>query len=363
MRNILVVFGGRSNENEISAVTGTLAANVLKKGGEAIAALYISPDGDFYTGEELTDIKTFADDGYKKCARAQVVKGGIYALSRRGKPKKFTPVDVALNCCHGGYGEGGGLDGLFLMNGIPLVGAGIFASSAFIDKRLTKIVLKGLGVRTPPYVYVREGESLAAAAKLLPAVVKPARLGSSIGVTAVKTEEELAEAFAAALHFDGAVIVEKLISPRREINCAAYRAGGEVILSGCEEAVASGSLLSFEDKYGGSGRSVYPADIPEECAEKIRATTKKIYTALGMRGIARFDFLVSGQDIYLLEVNTVPGSLAWYLLAENFGGFYEVLRAVADEELSAYAAEQKKRILHTGILRNIPANACKRGAK
>ena len=363
MASILAVFGGKSNENEISTVTGTLAANVLKKGGEDIAALYISPEGDFYTGEELLDIKTFKDDGYKNCARAQVVKGGVYTLSRRGKPKKFTPVSAALNCCHGGLGEGGGLEGLFSMNGIPLVGAGLFASSAFIDKYLTKTVLKGLGVRTPPHAYVREGESIAPAKKLLPAVLKPARLGSSIGVTVVKTEKELEDAFAAALHYDGAVIVEKFISPRREINCAAYRKGGEVILSECEEALSSGELLSFEDKYQGGGKSVCPADIPQSTAQEIKKTVRTVYTKLNMRGIVRFDFLVSGEDIFLLEVNTVPGSLGWYLFAKDFKSFYPVLRAVIDEELSAFKAEQKKRVLHTGILQNIPSNACKRGAK
>lgn len=363
MQTILVVFGGRSNENEISTVTGTLAANVLKRGGEAIAALYISPEGDFYTGDGLCDIKNFKDEGYRAFPRAQIAKGGVYTLSKRGKPKKFTPVSAALNCCHGGLGEGGGAEGLFNLNSIPLVGAGVFPSSAFIDKYFTKIVLKGLKVRTPPYVYVREGESLAAAKKLLPAVVKPARLGSSIGVRAVRSEEELEEAFETALHFDGAVIVEKLISPRREINCAACRAGGEIIISECEEVIASGALLSFEDKYAGGGKSVCPADIEKSVADEIKRTTGEVYEKLNMRGIVRFDYLLSGESTYLLEVNTVPGSLAWYLFSKDFKGFYRLLRSVIDEELSAYAAAQKKRVLHTGILGNIPSNACKRGAK
>ncbi len=363
MQYISVVFGGKSNENEISAVTGTMAANILKKGGENIVALYISPDGEFYTGDKLLDIRSFSDGGYKTCPKAAIARGGICVLSKRGKCKKFLPVSAALNCCHGGLGEGGGLEGLFAFNGIPLAGAGIFPSAAFIDKYLTKIVLKGLGVRTPPYVYVREDGDISAAFRLLPAVLKPARLGSSIGVTVCRTRDELREAFAAAVVYDSAVIVEKYLSPRREINCAAYRAGDVIYVSECEEAKSSGELLSFEDKYAGGGRSVFPAEIPADISDKIKKITRDVYGRLNTRGVVRFDYILSGGDIYLLEVNTVPGSLAWYLFSRDYKSFAPVLKAVIADERARFEKEGKKRVLHTGILNNIPQNACKRGAK
>ena len=107
-KNIAVVFGGRSNENEISVITGTMACNVLKSGGDTVIPLYISDDNEFYCGDKLTEISAFKNDGFKKFPKAFVVKGGVYVLNKRGRVKKFLRIDVALNCCHGGSGEGRG---------------------------------------------------------------------------------------------------------------------------------------------------------------------------------------------------------------------------------------------------------------
>ena len=353
-KNIAVIFGGRSNENEISVITGTMAANVLKSGGNTVIPLYMSQSGEFYFGDELLDITNYKDGAKAKFSRALIGKGGVYVLNRRGKIKKFIKVDVGLNCCHGGWGEGGGICGLFALNGIPLASAGIFESAAFMDKYFTKLVLRSLGVKTAKYVYMRQPTEISKAEKLgYPLIVKPAKLGSSIGIELVENREELETAVNSAFLYDDGVVCEKYIENRREINCAAYFSCGEVVTSECEEAVTSGDILSFDDKYTGGGKSVLPAHIPEPIALKIKKITANVYSRLNMRGIVRFDFLLSGDEVYLSEINTVPGSLSYYLLSSGFKQFYPVLQAVIIQAEEDFENASQKTILKTGILNNI----------
>lgn len=363
-RNIAVVFGGVSNENEISVITGTMAANVLKNGGDTVIPLYISQKGEIFTGAGLTDISNFKEKNYSVFPRAIIGVGGVYVLNKRGRPKKFVRVDVALNCCHGGLGEGGGICGLFALNGIPLASAGMFESAAFMDKYFTKLILTALGVNVAPYVYIRNSEGFAMAEELgYPLIVKPATLGSSIGVERADDREKLEEAVQTAFVYDDGVIAEKYLEDRREINCAAYFSEGRVITSECEEAVSDGDILSYDDKYAGGGRSVLPADIPKDRSDAVKEITSSVYKKLNMRGIVRFDFIISGGEIYLSEINTVPGSLSYYLLSGGFKDFYPVLRAVIVQAEEDFKKTRSKKILTTGILNNLSSNSCKRGSK
>ena len=362
---IAVIFGGASNENEISVITGTMAANVLKGTYYDPIPVYIAQNGDIYGGELLFDIKNFKGESYKKAPRAVIADGGIYLLSKRHKIKKFIALSAALNCCHGGAGEGGGLCGVCEMSGIPLAGAGIFESAAFMDKYLTKIVLKGLGVKTAEYEYVTSAEECNWGGNMpqFPLIVKPVNLGSSIGVERVDSARELECALKTSLIYDSAAIVEKYFDKRREINCAAYFYEGEVVTSECEEALPNSGILSFEDKYQGGGKRVFPANLPPTMSQLIKNTTKKVYASLNMRGIVRFDFIISGKEVYLSEINTVPGSLSYYLLSEGFKDFYGVLDKVIRQAQNDFKTRHSKKLLRTGILESIPSNAGKLGAK
>lgn len=353
-KRIAVVFGGVSNENEISIITGTLAVNVLENGGADVLPVYISDKGEMYAGEELGDINSFKDGSVKNFKRATVTDGGILILKKNGKIKEFIKTDVALNCCHGGLGEGGGVCGLFLVNNIPFAGAGMFESAAFMDKFYTKLVLSALGVSTAPYEYIRSVEEAYMAERLgYPLIVKPAKLGSSIGVKCVNDESELYDALACAFEYDDGVILEKYYSERREINCAVYFANGEVIVSECEEALTNNDILNYDDKYAGGGKSVLPADIDTDTSDKIKEITKEVYKRLNMRGIVRFDYILSDSEIILSEINTVPGSLSYYLLSSGFKNFYPVLQAVIAQAECDRQSLNAKKILHTGILNNI----------
>ncbi len=363
-RTIAVIFGGVSNENEISVITGTMAANVLKSGGEQVVPLFMSQKGDLYTGDMLLDINSFKDGGYEKAARASVVRGGVTELNKHGKIKKFIKVDVALNCCHGGIGEGGGVCGLFALCGIPLASAGMFESAAFMDKYFTKLVLGSLGVNVAPYVYFRSPKDALCAEELgYPVIVKPSKLGSSIGITKARDREELLSAVEAAFFYDDGILVEKYFSDRREINCAAYYSEGRVITSECEEAFTKGDILSYDDKYAGGGKSQLPADLLDGVSEQIKGLTSDVYSRLNMRGIVRFDYILCGGEVYLSEINTVPGSLSYYLLSNGFKDFYPVLQAVIVQAVDDWQRAADKKVLCTGILNALPANAAKIGKK
>lgn len=356
-KKVAVVFGGISNENEISVITGTMTCNVLAEGGMEVLPVYISRQGEFFAGAELAKIATFRNLNLKKFMRAVFAQGGAYLYKSGKKPKKFVQLNCVVNCCHGGWGEGGGLAGLCAAAQLPLAGAGMFESAAFMDKYLTKIVLAGLNVRTVPYFYLRPGEKFEGECAF-PLIVKPATLGSSIGVRAVHNAEELAEALDTAFIFDGGAVVEKYLVDRRDVNCAAYMAGDEVVISPCEEVLSAGEILSFEDKYRGGGRSKIPADIGEEAAEEICTITRKVYKRLNMRGIVRLDFIISEGLVYLSEINTVPGSLAYYLFCNSFKQFYTLLEGVILQAERDFAASRKK-LVTTDILQNLPQNAAK----
>lgn len=359
--DVCVVFGGVSGENEISVITGTLACNVLIKSGKSVLPVYISHGGEFYAGENLADITSFKTDGYERCLRASFTRGGALLLNSRGKLKGTVKLGCLLNCCHGGFGEGGGIAGVAAAADIPFASAGLFESAAFMDKYYTKLVLKGLGADTVDYAYSRDITGAIAGAEALgyPVIVKPATLGSSIGIAKAENGEELLVALQVAFELDGAVIVERYIKGKREINCAAYYADGKVVVSPCEEVRSDSALLSYDDKYSGGGERVFPAELEQTLADKIREETARIYSALGMRGVVRFDYILEGDCPFVSEINTVPGSLSQYLLSENYSSFGKVLLSLIDQAHADAIKKRSKKIIKTGILNNVNSNACK----
>lgn len=359
--DVAVIFGGVSCENEVSVITGTMVANVLKKGGKSVLPVYIDRDGDMFAGQGLALVEAFRLGEKPLAKRAQqcsMAKGG-FVLFKRGKPKDFVGVGCIINCCHGGLAEGGAVAGATFLNKIPLASAGLFESCAFIDKYYTKLVLKALNVKTAKYAYSRDIKGAFKGAKSIgyPLIVKPATLGSSIGVVKVEDERELKGALDAAFELDGGVILEEYFSERREINCSAYLSGGKVVVAPCEEVCSSSDILTYDDKYSGGGERKFPVD--GESEREVQTIVKKVYAALGMRGIVRFDFIEAKGRVYLSEVNTVPGSLSQYLVSKNYQDFYGVLCGVIEQAKQDFTDSNSRRIISTGILNNIPSNACK----
>lgn len=369
MRKVAVVFGGRSCENEISILTGVFVLNLIDREKYTPVPVYIHTDGETYTSPEMHDLAPFKEKKYAQFTRVFFDGGSMYALNKKkNKIKRLAKIDVAVNCCHGGLGEGGGVAALMALNGIPLTAPDLTASGVFMDKNLTKTVMRALGVPTLDYIRVNERDYKKRGAFLLktvesklkyPVIIKPAHLGSSIGIAVARNENEAKSAIESAFEIDNRVIVEKYLAQKRDINCAAYTLHGEICVSEPEAAFGDG-VYSFEEKYvkrksDGGAKGGERKTLTGELRDKIRSYTKSIYKRMDLKGVVRMDFLVSGNEAYLCEVNTVPGSLAYYLFCERISDAKRFFSDLIEEALRE-GQEGKKKVLSTGILRSVQWN-------
>ncbi len=370
MRKVAVVFGGRSCENEISVLTGVFVLNVLDRERYQPVPVYIHTDGGLYTSPKMNDLRIFKERKYGCFERIFLDGGTVYALNaKRNRIKALAKLDAAINCCHGGLEEGGGVAALMQANGVPLASPELPASGVFLDKCLTKLVMQGLGVPTVEYIRVNEDDYRRRGAFLLkrvgrklgyPVIVKPAHLGSSIGITVANNEEDVKAGLEVAFTLDHRVIVEKYIEKKTDVNCAAYSVNGEIYVSEPESAFGEG-MYSFEEKYikrsldgvGKKGASRAKDGgryaLSENLREKLRAYTKTVYKRMNLKGVVRMDFLVSGERAYLCEVNSVPGSLAYYLFCDRITDARAFFGELLEEGIRDYAAKDKK-VITTGIL-------------
>jgi len=379
MRKVAVIFGGRSCENEISVLTGVFVLNVLRGEKYLPVPVYIHTDGLAYASEKMRNLSAFKQGGVKSFERVFFEEGCLYAFCKsKKKVKRLYKIDAAINCCHGGLGEGGGVSALMEWNGIPLASPDLVGSGIFMDKGLTKLIMKALNIPTLEYIRMNERDYRKRGAFLMksiearlgyPVVIKPAHLGSSIGISLVHNETQTRQAIEEAFALDDRVIVEKYLPDKKDVNCAVYALNGEIFVSEAEESFGEG-IYTFEEKYikrqsdgvrkcdeclcgemGGKmendgGRVALSGAI----RDKIRAYSKTIYKRLNLYGVVRMDFLVRGDRAYLCEVNTVPGSLAYYLFCERITDAKAFFSDLIEDAI-AKAQETKKQIVTTGILK------------
>ncbi len=369
MRKVAVFFGGRSCENEISILTGVFVLNILDREKFSPLPLYVHTDGGIYTSPKMTDLNFFREKKYAEMERVVLDGGCAYAVNaKKKKVKRIAKIDVALNCCHGGLGEGGGVSALVAWNGIPLASPDLTSSGVFMDKSTTKLIMRALNIPTVDYLRVNEKDYEKRGAFLLrsienrlkyPVVVKPAHLGSSIGIAVAKNEGEAKAAIEGAFTLDDRVVIEKYLADKQDINCAAYALRGEIYVSEPEAAFGEG-IYSFEDKYvrrsadhgtpmsaKGGGRYALTGDL----REKIRAYTRTVYKRMNLNGVVRMDFLASEGKAYLCEVNTVPGSLAYYLFCERLVDAKSFFSDLIED--AVLQSGEKKKLVTTGILRTV----------
>ena len=368
MRRVAVLFGGKSCENEISILTGVFVINLLDRTKYTVIPVYIHTDGEMYFSAKATDLECFRQGDFSTFQRVFFIGGQMYALGKRNRIKNMGKIDVALNCCHGGLGEGGGVSAIMEWNCIPLASPELTSSGIFMDKCMTKTVMRALNIPTVDYIRVNERDYIKRGAFLLksiearlkyPVVVKPAHLGSSIGITVAKNESEAKTAIENAFALDDRVLIEKYLAEKKDVNCAAYMRKGEICVSEAEYAFGDG-VYSFEEKYikrqsdgriGGKDGGRYALN--GELRDKIRAYTKTVYKRMNLNGVVRMDFLVSGKEVYLCEVNTVPGSLAYYLFCERISDARVFFSDLIEE---AILNKAEKKLLATGILKRVQWN-------
>lgn len=346
MKNIAIIFGGKSVEHDISIITALQAMKNLPKTYNFLP-VYIKTNGKFVVGENLDDASVYLDYEKKVKKEKEVLflpgRQSISIFSNK-KLKGNYKIDCALLCTHGHGGEDGSLQGLLELCEIPYTSCDVSSSAICMDKVLTKFLIEKEDIKTPAYVHFSQCEYESNGAfiknKILkqlkyPCIVKPARLGSSIGINICENEQVLDNAINFAFRFDDKVIVEKFVENAREFCCAVFANDEEIVESKvCE--VEKGEIFSFEDKYlkekSGKKRSISKA-----LEKKIKRQAVESYKALACAGVVRVDFLYdeAKEELFVNEVNSIPGSLAFHLFDTTFEDMIDLLvsDAVRKKEL------------------------------
>jgi D-alanine-D-alanine ligase len=313
--NITILFGGSSHEHEISIVSAITLKKVLKR--TQLQFIFVDAHRDFclIDPDKMTS-KHFSTGDYKKDKKLTLKKGGFVIEGRFGS--KPVTTDVVLNLIHGRDGEDGKIAALLEFYGVPYIGPRLEAGALSYSKLTTKFLAASLGVETLPYEILHR-EDVHKIRMDYPVILKPVHLGSSIGVSIVKSADELDYALDVAFEFDDTVLIEPFIEGIEEYNQAgAFTDTWELSII---EAPHKEAFLDFDKKYMDFSRDaqVLAADISEDLAEKIRTVFKRIYAPLFAGSIIRCDFFVKDDRVYLNEINPVPGSMANYLF-EDFEG-------------------------------------------
>jgi D-alanine-D-alanine ligase len=352
METIAVLFGGRSVEHEVSVVTALQVMENLDPTKYTALPIYIAKDGTWYTSERFKKIDSFKQDVLPQTLReAEIVKwnpvpGSVVRIEsqdapmeKRGwfaKTKTSAPasrevnIDAVIPALHGTYGEDGSVQGFLELTGVPYTSAGVVGSAVGMDKIVMKAVFKGSDIPVVKYDWFTredwEGQSEAIITRLVgklkfPMFVKPCNLGSSVGISRAENEDELRNAIEIAKHYDTRILVEEGVENAIEINVSVL--GDELYsqASLCERPVSWEAFLTYEDKYirgnfnkGSSAAREIPARLPDGMTEQIQALAKRAFHAVQAKGVVRVDFLVSEtNEVYVNEINTIPGSLAFYL--------------------------------------------------
>lgn len=343
---VAVLFGGRSVEHEVSIISGLQAVAAFDRDKYDVLPIYISKDNRFYAGEALGSIDIYKDMNafYKTATRVMLVPSekGVdvvkYPAPKFGKAS-VDSFEVAVPVVHGTNVEDGTLMGYLEMLGVPYASCDVTASALGMDKFAMKAVLADAGIPVlPAKKYRAKAYALAPDATVdaiesdfgYPVIVKPVNLGSSVGISKAENRDALIAALDLAVSFADTVLVERAVSNLREINCAVLGDADDAIASVCEEPLNATDILSFSDKYlsgsdsktgtktGGGMSSLKrrcPAQLPDGMTEKVQQMAIDTFKALGCLGVSRIDFLNDTQtgEVWVNEINTIPGSLSFYL--------------------------------------------------
>jgi len=319
---IVLVFGGRSVEHDVSILTGLHAARHVLE-GTRVYLVYMDRDNRFWLAKNLDRLS------HRRWCWARM----------RDK------VDVVLNCCHGGVGEAGELAALLKVYGIPFTSSEPESASKMMSKSTTRSVIDGSSLPTISWKSMRDiPQDIVGISDILPQIVKPDLLGSSIGVSVIRDVAQFEPAVQLAMSFGRMVVVERFLEGAVEVNCAAFRCGSEVLTSECEEVSSmSDKLLTFNDKYLGpapqfKGKSGKVNTHP--LSDKIKELTRKAYELFGASGIVRCDFLIHEGEIYLNEINSVPGFLSYHLFLRAGIPYGMLIDMVCRQAISDFRAKQ-----------------------
>lgn len=370
-----VIFGGESVEHEVSIISAIQAMNKMDTEKYEIIPIYITKDRQWYTGEMLKEIDIYSDLSLVKRYAKNVVlyeKNGRFLLqNKKGLKLTVKEIDMVFPIVHGTNVEDGVLQGYLQTIGIPFVGGDVYASVVGQDKLFMKEIFMENKLPVCKYIWfydteydLDQEEIIDKVKKLvLPVIVKPATLGSSVGIKTAHTIEEVKDAINEAIKYDHKIIVEKLVEDLMEVNISVLGNYEEQRVSAIEQVIPTKDFLTYEDKYIGGGKKSklpnkmktskgmvstnreVPAKLEKEIKEEIEDIAKSAFKALGSSGVVRIDFLVDKKTnkIYINEVNNIPGSLSFYLW-EPIGVEYTEL---LDDMINIGIRDYKKRVAKT----------------
>lgn len=383
---VAVFFGGDSVEHEVSIISAVQAMTHLNREKYNVVPVYLSKNGQMYTSAAMFEINSFrTPDALLAKARTVTIYNngqGVYLKSEKKNDfsgKKPLKLDVALPIVHGTNCEDGSLQGYLETLRLPYAGCDVLASAVGMDKAIFKSVLRTAGIPVLDCIRFSARDFVEYEANILkriessfgyPLIVKPVNLGSSIGISKVNAAEDLKAAIDTALSYSDSVLIERAVQNLREINCAVLGDASECRASACEEPFGTDEILSYEDKYMNSSKTKgmaslkrrIPAELPADMTSTVQEYACRTFKAIGGHGVARIDFLMDNQskEVFVNEINTIPGSLSFYLWEADGMKYTELL----DELISlAFRRQRRKENLHFDINTNILSQCGSFGAK
>ena len=376
--NVMVMFGGKSTEHEVSIISAIQAIENMDREKYNIIPIYISKSGDFYYHKNLLfDIKNFRDIKklLSKCKKVEIVRKNkkVYIEESTCFFKNLLVyIDIAFPIVHGTNVEDGNLQGFLHTFDIPVVGCDVTSSAVGMDKYVMKQFLKseGINVINAKRYDINDYKKIDSLIQKIekefsyPLIIKPTNLGSSIGINKVKNRESLLNAIEVAFSFSNLILVERAIVDMKEINCSVLGDRFEAISSTLEEPIGNGDILDFSDKYlsnkkGKTGKikkvsygnkntgmaslsRKIPAEIDKNIEEEIKQTAIKVFKLLGCAGVSRIDFIMDTKknEVYVNEINTIPGSLSFYLWETSGIKYIELIDRLIDIAKNNYRREK-----------------------
>lgn len=388
---LALIFGGKSVEHEISIISALQAAQSLDREKYDVIPLYIAKSGEMYYGDNVGDIEAYKDIKKLIASSRQVTlaKNGERVEIIKYPVKMFEKpfvdyIDVAFPVVHGTNVEDGTIAGYLNMLGVPYVGCDILSSALGMDKYAMKAIFKDNGIPVLDCVVLgsddfdRDEDECARRIELeigYPVIVKPVNLGSSVGISKADNHKKLISALSDAFAYSKRVLVEKAITNLTEINCSVLGNDRKAEASVCERPINSDEILSYEDKYLGGSKSskgmastqrVIPADISNEHTLLIQELAVKAFKVLGCCGVSRIDFMIDNDanKVYLNEINTIPGSLSFYLWEPKGVKYPELLDRMISLALEAHRERSKiTYAFDTNVLAGIKLGGGTKGSK
>ncbi len=385
MKTIAVIFGGQSTEHDVSIVTAL--ASVIKPlelaGGYQVEPVYIAKDGSWYWDQRLKDIKLFQtgeiEDFMHKAPKIHLLFDNGLTLVKSSQfagRKQYKKIDIVFPAMHGTHGEDGELMGILEMAGVPYVGCSVAASAVAMDKVLAKQVTQSCGLPSTPWVWLRADELRSPAEALkkceslkYPLFVKPARLGSSIGITRVTEKAQLMNALEVAAHYDDKIIVEQGVQNLIEVTLPVMGNAEPRPALLEQPLLKSEDFFDFDTKYmqggkkggkkgggkaGAQGYSQLPADLPNDLYQNAENLGLEVYKVVGCEGIARVDMLIDSKtkEVFFNEINPLPGDLYahnWRAAGVSNVALVQGLAQLAEQRFKA--KQQRTTVFNTNYLK------------